>query len=401
MSKKQDCTAMSSAEAEYVALSASCAQVMWMRTQLKDYGFNYNKISLYCDSQSAIEISCNQVHHSRTKHINVRYHFIKEHVKHVLRYDLEKNEKWEKCRLRHELTLEQSQQGVSNDVLVSIEGLNNEKEIDDDLPFWGIPLMEAYEPEAPLSQVHAPVYSEYLAPSDDDMAPAEDQPLLFHMVTLLTLSPLRIPLTTPLMRRRRRRSPSKGEEEEEPLVPTDSASPVPDYVPLFEETKPFKTDATLPPPVSPHTIVPLSQTSLRRAQKTVLPQTPLSPAIDALIEEWRTAPTSPSPSPSPLSSPLPRIPSPVLLLPSPTRRDIIPKADMPLQKKARFTAPSQRFEIGESLAAAAARQPVSTLARGTELDFITALEEVKESVTDIAAKHRHDIEEFYTRHQDT
>nr|GEV65412.1 hypothetical protein [Tanacetum cinerariifolium] len=47
MSKKQDCTAMSSAEAKYVTLSASCAQVMWMRTQLKDYGFNYNKIPLY------------------------------------------------------------------------------------------------------------------------------------------------------------------------------------------------------------------------------------------------------------------------------------------------------------------------------------------------------------------
>ncbi|GKF11595.1 retrovirus-related pol polyprotein from transposon TNT 1-94, partial [Tanacetum coccineum] len=46
MSKKQDCTAMSSEEAEYIALSASCAQVMWMRTQLKDYGFNYNKIPL-------------------------------------------------------------------------------------------------------------------------------------------------------------------------------------------------------------------------------------------------------------------------------------------------------------------------------------------------------------------
>ncbi|GKA65138.1 retrovirus-related pol polyprotein from transposon TNT 1-94 [Tanacetum coccineum] len=46
MSKKQDCTAMSSAKAEYVALSASCAQVMWMRTQLKGYGFNYNKIPL-------------------------------------------------------------------------------------------------------------------------------------------------------------------------------------------------------------------------------------------------------------------------------------------------------------------------------------------------------------------
>ncbi|GKD60306.1 hypothetical protein Tco_1297815 [Tanacetum coccineum] len=61
MSKKQDCTAMSSAEAEYVALFASCAQVMWMRTQLKDYGFNYNKMSLYCDSQSAIAISCNLI----------------------------------------------------------------------------------------------------------------------------------------------------------------------------------------------------------------------------------------------------------------------------------------------------------------------------------------------------
>ncbi|GJV41374.1 gag-pol polyprotein [Tanacetum coccineum] len=44
MSKKQDCTVMSSAEGEYVALSASYAQVMWMRTQLKDYGFNYNKV---------------------------------------------------------------------------------------------------------------------------------------------------------------------------------------------------------------------------------------------------------------------------------------------------------------------------------------------------------------------
>ncbi|GJS08219.1 retrovirus-related pol polyprotein from transposon TNT 1-94 [Tanacetum coccineum] len=78
--RKQNATAMSSAEAEYVALSASCAQVMWMRTQLQDYGFNYNKIPLYCDSQSAIAISCNPVQHSRTKHIHTRYHFIKEQV---------------------------------------------------------------------------------------------------------------------------------------------------------------------------------------------------------------------------------------------------------------------------------------------------------------------------------
>ncbi|GJV31966.1 hypothetical protein Tco_1392366 [Tanacetum coccineum] len=67
-------------EAEYVALSASCAQVMWTRTHLNDYGFNYNKIPLYCDSKSAISISCNPVQHCRTKHINVRYHFIKEQI---------------------------------------------------------------------------------------------------------------------------------------------------------------------------------------------------------------------------------------------------------------------------------------------------------------------------------
>nr|GEW69189.1 retrovirus-related Pol polyprotein from transposon TNT 1-94 [Tanacetum cinerariifolium] len=80
MSKKKDCTAISSADAEYVALSASYTQVMSMRTQLKDYGFNYNKIPLYCDFQLAITISCNPMQHSRTKHIHTWYHFIKEHV---------------------------------------------------------------------------------------------------------------------------------------------------------------------------------------------------------------------------------------------------------------------------------------------------------------------------------
>ncbi|GKF89250.1 hypothetical protein Tco_0263213, partial [Tanacetum coccineum] len=79
-SKKQDCTAMSTAEAEYVSLSACCAQVIWMRTQLLDYGFKYNRILVYCDSKSAIAISCNPVQHSKTKHIDIRYYFIKEHV---------------------------------------------------------------------------------------------------------------------------------------------------------------------------------------------------------------------------------------------------------------------------------------------------------------------------------
>nr|GEW97768.1 integrase, catalytic region, zinc finger, CCHC-type, peptidase aspartic, catalytic [Tanacetum cinerariifolium] len=79
-SKKQDCTALSTAKAEYVSLSACCTQVLWMRTQLTDYGFNFNKIPIYYDSKSAIAISFNPVQHSRTKHIAVLYHFIKEHM---------------------------------------------------------------------------------------------------------------------------------------------------------------------------------------------------------------------------------------------------------------------------------------------------------------------------------
>ncbi|GKA80441.1 retrovirus-related pol polyprotein from transposon TNT 1-94 [Tanacetum coccineum] len=51
-----------------------------MRTQLLDYGYKYNRIPMYCDSKSAIAISCNPVQHSKTKHIDIQYHFIKEHV---------------------------------------------------------------------------------------------------------------------------------------------------------------------------------------------------------------------------------------------------------------------------------------------------------------------------------
>ncbi|GKF33824.1 hypothetical protein Tco_0107024, partial [Tanacetum coccineum] len=79
-SKKQEYTSMSSAKAEYLSLSACCAQVLWLRTQLTDYGFHFDKIPMYCDSKAAIAISCNPVQHSCTKHIDVRYHFIKEQV---------------------------------------------------------------------------------------------------------------------------------------------------------------------------------------------------------------------------------------------------------------------------------------------------------------------------------
>nr|GEV24252.1 Gag-Pol polyprotein [Tanacetum cinerariifolium] len=77
-SKKRDNTSMSSAEVEYVSLFTCCAQVQWLRTQLTDYGFHFDKIPMYCDSKEAKAISCNLVQHSHTKHIDVRYHFIKE-----------------------------------------------------------------------------------------------------------------------------------------------------------------------------------------------------------------------------------------------------------------------------------------------------------------------------------
>nr|GFB03375.1 uncharacterized mitochondrial protein AtMg00810-like [Tanacetum cinerariifolium] len=66
--KKQDYISMSSTEAEYVSLSACCAQVLWMRTQLTDYGFHFDKIPMYCDSKAAIAISCITPHTMALEH---------------------------------------------------------------------------------------------------------------------------------------------------------------------------------------------------------------------------------------------------------------------------------------------------------------------------------------------
>ena len=79
-SKKQNSVSTSTAEAEYVAAGACTAQILWMRNQLADYGFDFPNVPIYCDSQSAIAIANNPVMHSRTKHIDVRYHFIRDHV---------------------------------------------------------------------------------------------------------------------------------------------------------------------------------------------------------------------------------------------------------------------------------------------------------------------------------
>ena len=77
---KQTCVSIFAAEAEYVAAAACTSQIIWIQSQLRDYAINMKKIRLYCDSQSAIRICHNPVQHSKTKHIALRYHFIKNHV---------------------------------------------------------------------------------------------------------------------------------------------------------------------------------------------------------------------------------------------------------------------------------------------------------------------------------
>ncbi|GJU85465.1 retrovirus-related pol polyprotein from transposon TNT 1-94 [Tanacetum coccineum] len=80
MCARQKSVAISSTKAEYIALFGCCAQVLWMRSQITDYGLGFNKIPMYCDNKSAIALCCNNVQHSQSKHIDIRFHFIKEQV---------------------------------------------------------------------------------------------------------------------------------------------------------------------------------------------------------------------------------------------------------------------------------------------------------------------------------
>nr|GEZ70132.1 hypothetical protein [Tanacetum cinerariifolium] len=73
-------TAISTTEGEYITMSGCCAQILRMRSQLTDYGFDFNKIPLYCDNRSAISLCYNNVQHSRSKHIDIRHYFIREQV---------------------------------------------------------------------------------------------------------------------------------------------------------------------------------------------------------------------------------------------------------------------------------------------------------------------------------
>jgi hypothetical protein len=78
-SKKQNSVPLSTTEAKYVAVGACCVQLLWMKQTLSDYGCEFSKIPLLCDNESVIKLANNLVQHSRTKHIDIRHHFLRGH----------------------------------------------------------------------------------------------------------------------------------------------------------------------------------------------------------------------------------------------------------------------------------------------------------------------------------
>ena len=80
MSKKQNSVFLFTVEAEYIATGSCCSQLLWMKKVLTDYGISQDTIVVYCDNSSAIDIYKNSVQHSKTKHIDIRYHFIRDLV---------------------------------------------------------------------------------------------------------------------------------------------------------------------------------------------------------------------------------------------------------------------------------------------------------------------------------
>jgi hypothetical protein len=78
-SKKQNSVTLSIVEAEYIVVGHCCTQLLWMRQTLRDYSYKLSKVPLLCDNESAIRMADNPDEHSRTKHIDIWYHFLRDH----------------------------------------------------------------------------------------------------------------------------------------------------------------------------------------------------------------------------------------------------------------------------------------------------------------------------------
>ncbi|XP_065632598.1 secreted RxLR effector protein 161-like [Quercus suber] len=80
MSKKQNSVSLSTSEVEYIATASCCAQLLWMKKFLHDYGITQDTMCVFCDNTNAINLSKYPVQHSKSKHIEIRYHFIRDLV---------------------------------------------------------------------------------------------------------------------------------------------------------------------------------------------------------------------------------------------------------------------------------------------------------------------------------
>jgi hypothetical protein len=78
MSRKQSSISLSTDEAKYIVVGSYCTQLLWMKKHLCDYGFTQNPMAIHCDNTSAINISKNPIQHSRTKHTDIKHHFIRD-----------------------------------------------------------------------------------------------------------------------------------------------------------------------------------------------------------------------------------------------------------------------------------------------------------------------------------
>ncbi|GJS08599.1 hypothetical protein Tco_0365395 [Tanacetum coccineum] len=259
-------------------------------------------------------------------------------------------------------------------------------------------------PEHPPSPIEIPYvpepeYPEYLVPSEDE-APMEDQPLPAD-ASPVALSPGYVPDSDP------EEDPEEDSEEEH-------------------------ADFLLTEGIAPQIMIPFAQTRLRRARKTVRPKPPMSASMEARIAEHAIALTPPLPvasPPLPLPSPLTTSPtdagaplgyraggirmraavaSPPSLLPSTSHRTNVPEAEMPPRKRACLTTPAPGYEIGESSAAGAARQPRPTQEADTWDEIVeaimkiapTTLEGVDQRVTELDTTVRQRTEEFKVRFEE-
>lgn len=68
------------AEVEYISMGSCFAQLLWMKATLRDFGIEFDEVPLLCDNEIAVKIATNPVQHSWTKHIDIRHHFIRDHI---------------------------------------------------------------------------------------------------------------------------------------------------------------------------------------------------------------------------------------------------------------------------------------------------------------------------------